>query len=467
MKYIFTLLLFFVALSLFANDTLTMRRVYTFSKGDTLDYKRTHVQTTPNSGSTALSFERYVVDTVYYNVTGDTLITERTRIYPGTLKDTISTTDLDSICLFKDFHIGYLPGINNEVFSDVFGDRAMNSARYTTLDAGWELKVAEGLGATYLLNWVAEPGTGYGDDFTTELIYFANDTFRYGIPYSTANGSHLLEFVPLPEECAIWTYSLGRTTSGLRKLRQFKTANRIAYNGHAYVELLYSYYDYMQGAFKIDSFVGYFRNDTINRKTLFYEQLSPFPYFEYNYNQLIDGDSISHIDSFFVNGIKRTRWVYSENYDQPCCPDALVAGLGSTSCLLPMEYYCHNVQPGPMPPVIMCDYGVLNCFELCGQILYTNQYYPNCAIINDLEELTTSPYKSLVIPNPAKDRIQITLPGNLTNAQLLIMDELGRIIYVGEYTPSAQLDISQWQQGVYFVRVYNAEKKVSAKFVKE
>lgn len=89
-------------------------------------------------------------------------------------------------------------------------------------------------------------------------------------------------------------------------------------------------------------------------------------------------------------------------------------------------------------------------------------------IINDVETVISENSYIKITPNPATDKLQLSLYKYLPNAQLMIADELGRVVYENHhYYLDEYLDISQWQKGVYFVKIYNSEKTFTGRFVKE
>ncbi len=73
-----------------------------------------------------------------------------------------------------------------------------------------------------------------------------------------------------------------------------------------------------------------------------------------------------------------------------------------------------------------------------------------------------------ISPNPAKDKVEIQLAKYLPDAELLVCDIQGHIVYQNpHYYLAEYLNVQEWPAGVYFIRVSNNKKEVKGKFVKE
>ena len=72
-----------------------------------------------------------------------------------------------------------------------------------------------------------------------------------------------------------------------------------------------------------------------------------------------------------------------------------------------------------------------------------------------------------VFPNPTTDRILIGLPVYIHSPVLFIYDALGKEVYRSPMYLDKEVDVSQYPQGVYYIRVASPDGDVSAKFVKE
>ena len=76
-------------------------------------------------------------------------------------------------------------------------------------------------------------------------------------------------------------------------------------------------------------------------------------------------------------------------------------------------------------------------------------------------------FKWQVYPNPAQD--QITISGSVVDAQLLVMDALGRKyqpFIIGKSSKEITLDINELTSGIYFIRVIKGENQQVIKFIK-
>lgn len=61
-----------------------------------------------------------------------------------------------------------------------------------------------------------------------------------------------------------------------------------------------------------------------------------------------------------------------------------------------------------------------------------------------------------VYPNPASDEINVVLPNQVENAQISIVDALGRSVFAGEISNVSQkVDVSTLKEGLYFVKIQN------------
>ncbi|GDX51200.1 hypothetical protein LBMAG27_02470 [Bacteroidota bacterium] len=94
--------------------------------------------------------------------------------------------------------------------------------------------------------------------------------------------------------------------------------------------------------------------------------------------------------------------------------------------------------------------------------------YATNSIINGVEELTVNSEQLIVYPNPATDQLTIFSNKQSINT-LVITDVLGRVIYSDMVnTKSANLNVSSFSAGVYFVKVQLQNGDVEVKrFVKE
>jgi hypothetical protein len=107
-------------------------------------------------------------------------------------------------------------------------------------------------------------------------------------------------------------------------------------------------------------------------------------------------------------------------------------------------------------------------FLLSGGAITLSQCYDN-AIIFDSEQVFTGLSTILpvndfnIYPNPADDYLSI---GGLNeNADVAIFDLTGKLIYNSELCNS-QIDVSNFQSGIYMMKIETAKGVVTKKFVK-
>lgn len=74
-----------------------------------------------------------------------------------------------------------------------------------------------------------------------------------------------------------------------------------------------------------------------------------------------------------------------------------------------------------------------------------------------------------ISPNPAKSRLNIYLPQNTNEASVTVFDVLGKKVYSKsiDALSSTTVDVSNWNRGVYLVRVTTSEGTQTKRFVKQ
>lgn len=80
----------------------------------------------------------------------------------------------------------------------------------------------------------------------------------------------------------------------------------------------------------------------------------------------------------------------------------------------------------------------------------------NVEDVTNVEDLTKKFAKTNVYPNPAKDIITINTIKN-SNVDVIITDALGKEVYRKTNFTSNTINISNFNNGVYFIRIYNTE----------
>ena len=72
-------------------------------------------------------------------------------------------------------------------------------------------------------------------------------------------------------------------------------------------------------------------------------------------------------------------------------------------------------------------------------------------------------------PNPATSKLKVVLPSNLQNTSIEIFDMLARKIFDAKMinTHFNLIDVSNWNSGVYLVKVSNGTSTKTKRFVKQ
>lgn len=84
----------------------------------------------------------------------------------------------------------------------------------------------------------------------------------------------------------------------------------------------------------------------------------------------------------------------------------------------------------------------------------------------EIDNTTTS--ETFIYPNPAKNQLNVVLPGSLSNANLEIYDQAGRLIYTQTITKNNNpVNISSLASGVYFIKVTGLNMSFTSKLLKE
>ena len=74
----------------------------------------------------------------------------------------------------------------------------------------------------------------------------------------------------------------------------------------------------------------------------------------------------------------------------------------------------------------------------------------------------------VISPNPAKDKLNITVPAGNDNMDLEVFEVLGKRVYKVQLTQlETSVNISNWRSGVYLVRVSNNQGSQTKRFIKQ
>lgn len=73
-----------------------------------------------------------------------------------------------------------------------------------------------------------------------------------------------------------------------------------------------------------------------------------------------------------------------------------------------------------------------------------------------------------IAPNPAKKKLNITLPNAQQNASVEVFDVLGKRVYAGEInTLKKTIDVSEWNKGLYLVRITSDNGSQTKRLIKQ
>ncbi len=448
-----------VAISVYANDTLTRARVYNFNAGDTFDYKRTSIYNlgAPYS-STGYSFSRVVITNVEYSINNDTVIICR-YLLPEGRTDTLRLSDLQHYEYYVSRDSACLQNYCQIEANSAYNGRLVNIA---TNNNCWEhyseAKFADGLGKIYdYFNCGNHPPDPQCEE-RTELIYYCKGAEKWGTPYYITSRSYLLQYTPLPEECAIWTSQLGTIQE------QIRTGNRIEWRGHAYVEMIYSNFNSQTGAYRSDSLIGYFRNDTLNQEVLFSTDVNATPFFYYDYKRALDG-FCTFIDQISVAGSLRTRWGYAKfgswHPHFTSAPLYYVQGIGGLNGLIPVLKEIVDLQPY----YESANFASLTSFCVCGQAIYPNSS-ASCALLSAINEFSSEFPSFTLAPNPANGYFTIKTTKELVGSNFIISDVTGKEVSSIQL-PAEQyvFNASNLVNGLYFASIRKGAQVITRKLV--
>lgn len=91
----------------------------------------------------------------------------------------------------------------------------------------------------------------------------------------------------------------------------------------------------------------------------------------------------------------------------------------------------------------------------------------NCTTTGIKDPISKPHYLMAVIPNPSKDKLNIDIPFDLTNAELTIYNHLGKIEKVMSNINSRniKMDAADLPNGVYFIVLQNGDRQLNGKFM--
>jgi hypothetical protein len=334
-----------------------------------------------------------------------------------------------------------------------FGNRTYNQldVEYNDLPRE-ELGYAAGLGNVYCSTGWSDNGASWSSVNT--LIYYSKSREEWGRPYYIADQDSLISYTPIPEECAQWITDYPE---------MIKTGNRIACNGHTYVEMLYSYENYSDSSFVIDSLIGYFRNDTLNRKVYFYDSLDTIPVQTYDFSIAADGYT-TQLKRVLVGGQLRTYWYRPCELGTPI-PGGYIEGLGGATGLYQVRsfllFYAND-------EFIVCSN--LVCFSVCGQVLYSDSTHSDCNFPAAIQTIQANNQFIKLYPTISSGQFNVEINDlSVHGLEFSIMDLAGQ--EVKRFTLDKSLtsfDISNCAGGMYIWQALSNNKLLqTGKLVKE
>lgn len=98
-------------------------------------------------------------------------------------------------------------------------------------------------------------------------------------------------------------------------------------------------------------------------------------------------------------------------------------------------------------------------------------YIDNIAVYTDEDptsELLINPLRISLQPNPVKETLQILNPRGYQNAEVMMFDVMGRLIFSGKPADNSKmflLDATSFRKGIYFLNIQSEGKKISEKVV--
>ncbi|MBS1685526.1 MAG: T9SS type A sorting domain-containing protein [Bacteroidetes bacterium] len=433
-------------LALRASDTLTIRQVFDYNIGDTLDYEKA-VSTSAQFGG-RYSWRR-VITGKQFSLNNDTVVYS---VYtPGGGTAQVSYTDLDSPIyhVFGPLPSGFMMTIDSSQLAD---GRLLNLITITDT-TGWlhttiTTSFGQGLGMTdtaWTLVNECTASSWQSWDYSIKLIYYAKGTEQQGTPAYSRTQDPLRHFTPIPEDCAFWNYNLYYNYGKA----QIRTGAKVYAQGHTYVELLYR--SLINNNLSGDSLLGYFRNDTAAQRTLY--SASPGTGNEsvlYDFtkpeNGNIDPPSAFFwsIDTVSTTAGQRTRWSFSAlNIMCGGASSSYIEGIGSTVGLFHRPGYCNSSGCDPL----------LTSFCQCGQTIYPIGASGSCGLLTGVLDVASDP-EVVLTPNPVQSTARLSVPTCKFSRHLFITDLLGHQIYgILVDFPGTTLDLATLPSGLYIWRL--------------
>jgi hypothetical protein len=454
--------------SLRASDTITLRQAYNLHIGDTFDYKISN--SNPDWGLNEQYYERRVLMQKSYSANQDTVFL---AFGPpgGSPYYFITQSSLDSQAIYYLYGQDY-SGCDTSYSFDTttYPGIISNTTAINCFESFANIRHSAGLGRTlYSVGGIANNSNGCVCS-SEELVYYSNGTKSCGTPYDLLDGSKLIRFTPLPEECAIWTEQVWAGSpyppSSLKSItKQFRTGNKTYKNGHTYVAIICRIQDNLSGHYTPDSLVGYFYNDTLAGTSYYAPDTTVNGTTVMYHTGYLNGDGCGGmgmivIDTVLIGGQWRTRWncEFPSPYypSENNCVTSIIGGIGYLSGLFPIT--------------VLNTYSTcssLICFSVCGKNLYGSDTSTTCPLLSDINtDAGAATYDFNVWPNPANQSVHLHSSAEFTGSTITVTDVTGRIITTFAWQKSdAELDAGTWANGIYFIRLNYGSAVTTRKLV--
>jgi hypothetical protein len=100
-----------------------------------------------------------------------------------------------------------------------------------------------------------------------------------------------------------------------------------------------------------------------------------------------------------------------------------------------------------------------------GDVIYKSMASYEQSTIGIGDEIAAS--SVILFPNPAMNFLNIDFPGSLTSSEISLYNTSGQI--VGKYRTEGnmKLDISDLEQGFYFMHIESGDRRIIKKFIKQ
>lgn len=190
MKRFLLSLIILLPYMMYCQDTLTIRDVFDFNVGDTLDYRRTVMET--YIPKYEVTYRRDVITSKSYSQNLDTIFYEHLNPEPTIFQGTITNLDSPAFTVFTGCDTPDLSFANAAEYLP----KRTNTISFHCFEAFDQNKVTQNLGQTYFYNGGNFDGA-YPQYYKTELVYYSNGSISIGTPYE------ILELTDLGESLSI------------------------------------------------------------------------------------------------------------------------------------------------------------------------------------------------------------------------------------------------------------------------